>query len=302
VPGGCTISLPSAHSRALRKLCACGRSRSFPFCDNSHEEEGWTCASSSTWARIGFCASERYHNLALKLASHHQGALCWPGEPFPVVDRLVTIVDGTDLELPLAVHREVQARTRTVISLGIPANLLQGIFAGCQVVDLGTIDIFEAFQRIAALVNGGLGPAAALSSLTMHTGFISHAVHDEPLLMPVVDYLRRHFPVNLFVCADSIQPGTNWQDMILTALREQQVFMALLSEASRSSHFCSFEIGVAHGLHKPIRLLSLDGSPPPAFVQHIQVVDLPRLCRQKPWLDLQDILVFELLKGLGDQG
>jgi hypothetical protein len=211
------------------------------------------------------------------------------------------MVDGTDLELPLALHRAIQARTRLVITLGVAGDLLQGVFPDCQIVDLGDVDLFEAFKRIEAIVEGGRGQPVSAPARALQTGFISHAVRDEALLLPAVEYLRRYFRVNLFLCADSILPGTNWQDTILTALVEQQCFVGLLSAASLASHFCSFEIGVACGLHKPMRFLSLDGSHPPAFVQHIQVVDLPRLARQKPWLDVQDILVDELLNVLSGE-
>src|SRR6185295_2137333 len=135
---------------------------------------------------------------------------------------------------------------------------------------------------------------------TLHGAFLSHAVGDEALILSVIDYLRRYFKADLFLCADSILSGTNWQDTISAALFGREYFVSLLSKANLASHFCSFEIGVAYALRKPIRLLSLDGSPPPAFVQHMQFVDLPRLARQKPWLDIQDILVDELLKVLSE--
>lgn len=240
----------------------------------------------------------RYQNLARKLASHFGGAFFWPGGPQPIVDQLVTVVDGTDLELPLALHDVVQAHNRTVVTLGAAAGLLQGVFAGCQVVELGTVDLFEAFKRIVEMMDRGATVPGR--RLELNTGFISHAVLDEPVLSPAVVYLRRYYKADLFTCADSIAPGANWQDAILTALAERQRFVGLLSQASRASHFCSFEFGVACALHKPIRLLSLDGSPPPVFLQHVQAADLPRLARQRPWLDMQDVLADELLKALSD--
>jgi hypothetical protein len=199
----------------------------------------------------------------------------------------------------LAVHCAIQARERVVVTLGIPPSLLQGAFAGCEVLDLGRVGLFDAFKQIEALVDCGRTAGGPADPAILHTAFVSHAVRDEALLLPVVDYLRRYFAADLFLCADSILPGSNWQDGIWKALQEQEYFIEILSEASRASHFCSFEIGAAYALRKPLRLLSLDGAPPPAFVQHIQVVDLPRLARQRPWLDVQDVLVDELLNVLG---
>jgi hypothetical protein len=269
-----------------------------PFCDNSHEAEGWTCAGDGSWAHFGFCASYRYQNLVRKLASHYQGALCLPGEPLPAVDLLVTVVDGTDLELPLVLHRGIRARDRLVVTLGVAGGLLQEVFAGDRVLDLGHVDLFEAFRQVRAVLDGKAEPAATPCPVRLHSAFISHAVRDEALVVPAVGYLRRYYQADLFLCADSIAPGTDWQGTIGRALRGQAVFVGLLSEASLASHFCSFEIGVASALEKPIRLLSLDGSPPPVFVQYLQVIDLPRVARQRPWLDLQNILVDELLSAL----
>jgi len=87
----------------------------------------------------------------------------------------------------------------------------------------------------------------------------------------------------------------------LDALRNQDRFIALLSKISLASHFCSFEIGSANALSKPIALISLDGSVPPVFVQHIQAIDLPRILLQESWLDPQDALLRELLNVLGSR-
>ena len=43
------------------------------------------------------------------------------------------------------------------------------------------------------------------------------------------------------------------------------------------------------------QIVSLDGSLPPAFVQHLHMVDIPRLARAKPWLSESDIVMEELL-------
>lgn len=35
-----------------------------------------------------------------------------------------------------------------------------------------------------------------------------------------------------------------------------------------------------------------------AFVQHLQCVDIPRMQRLKPWLDIEDIVLEEMLKAM----
>lgn len=289
------------------KLCVCGRSALFPICDESHVAEGWVCATDITWANYGFCASYRYENLVRKLAAHYQGVTCLAGEPFPALETLLIIVDGTDLEFPVEANRQIRAKRRLVVTLGIASPFLNGVFPGCQIVNLAGNNIFQSFKRIRMFLDesDGNGQVQDISNVvpmpaeaTLKSVFISHAVKDEPLIMPVIDYLRRYFQVDLFTCADSIPASTNWQAEIIDALRAKDIFVVLLSQATSTSHFCSFEIGMAYALKKPIILISLDGSRPPIFVQHLQTVDLTRLERQKPWLDKGDLLLDELLKVL----
>jgi len=292
------------YLRSTKKLCVCARSKIFPICDNSHQEEGWSCALDESWSKFGFCASYAYQNLARKLAAHYQAALVLPGESKHVVDTLVTIVDGSDLEFPLAVQAQVQARHRMVVTLGAPGTLLQPLFTGSQLIELGRdVTVFEAFKQIRAYLDGDsqLNSTEALPALTLPKAFISHAVKDEALVLPAAEYLRNYFAADLFLCVDSISPGVNWQDTILTALQSKTIFVLLLSKSTLASHFCSFEIGFAYALNKPMRIFSLDGSLPPSFIQHIQVVDLPRLAQQKPWLDQADILLDELIHALASE-
>lgn len=291
--------IESIQIHPTQKLCVCGRSKNFPICDNTHESEGWTCAVDVTWSKFGFCASYRYQNLARKLASHYEGALVLPGEHFHRVDVLATIVDGTDLAFPKSVQPELSAKKRIIFSLGTAGGLLQTIFPASEIVHLGQITVFDAFKQIRNLLDGGQREATPTTlPQVLPSAFVSHAVSDEPLLMPVIDYLRHHFQADLFLCADSIQTGSNWQDTIYAALEGKDQFVVTLSEATLASHFCSFEIGMAFALKKPIMMLSLDGSRPFSFVQHIQAVNLPRIAKQKPWLTLSDILLDELLRGL----
>lgn len=284
---------------SISKLCVCGRSAEFPICDNSHEEEGWTCAAEVAWNRLGFSASRRYQNLARKLASHYEAALILPGEPYHAVDTLVTVVDGTDLQFPLAIQSQIQARQRWVVSLGAATTLLASQLSADKIVDLGHIPPFQAFSHIRqALDKGASAPPEPTARQMLASAFISHAIKDEPLLLPAIHYLRDYFQANFFLCADSIPSGSDWQKTIDRALHQQDIFVVLLSKAVLASHFCSFEIGMAYALKKPIVILSLDGSRPPAFVQHLQMIDLPRIAYQKPWLTLPDILLDELLNSL----
>ena len=282
-----------------RQLCVCGRSNELPLCDGSHAGEGWTCAANSKWERFGFCASRRYQNLATKLASHFQGALWREGEKCTPVETLITIADGTDLEYAILANQLPESDERVVVLFGAAAGLARDLFPGSRLLDLGDLQPIQAFRRITSFLEAESpeenlsGPPTELSS-----AFIAHAVKDEGLLTPVIDYLTRFFRADLFTCAGSIGPGEDWHRTILEGLRSKDRFVYLLSKASADSHFCSFEIGMASGLGKPTSIISLDGSAPPQFIQHIQCVDLDRIIRYKPWLDRGDLILEELIRAL----
>ena len=124
--------------------------------------------------------------------------------------------------------------------------------------------------------------------------FLSHATADEAQLRTAVALLRR-LGVEIFLCGDSIRGGARWWDTILTALRDCDRFVLVLSPESRQSSWCAFEAGAAVALGKPIRLLSLDGAPPPSFLGHLQMLDVPRVIRSRPWLSMEDALVESLI-------
>jgi hypothetical protein len=279
-----------------KALCICDRSQSPPWCDGSHKSEGWTCAEDSNWTKYAFCAPGRYQNLARKLASHYDGALLTSQSSQIEAETLVCLLDGTDLKRTATLLEGVEAPRRLLISLGVSGHLLAPTFPGFEVHDLKEIEPLTAFARIRDILEQGA--AANVESRCLESAFISHAVTDEPVLMKAVEYIREFFELDLFLCADSIGPGQNWQQSIHQALVEKDRFVMILSEHTLKSHFCSFELGVAVACRKPILLLSLDGSRPPSFVQHIQAVDLPRIQKRRPWLDLSDLLLWELLEGL----
>jgi hypothetical protein len=64
--------------------------------------------------------------------------------------------------------------------------------------------------------------------------------------------------------------------------------------------YCAFEVGVAMALKKPIRIISLDGSSPPSFLQDVQAFDLQRLLIRKPWLTPVDGLLEAFLDAMGE--
>lgn len=282
-------------TRASRPLCICGRSATAPFCDGSHDGEGWACSGEEATGPV-FAASPRYENLARKLAGHHGGRVWAPGSGDFAATRLILLLDGFDLEVPRRARERVAADSVEVVSLGLDAALLAGAFPGAR-IRAAAADPLGAFSAVNALL-AGEAAAASPAPATLRAGFLSHAVADEPSLLPVVETLRAGFGADLFLCADSIPGGSDWQATIDAALRDAPVFVLLLSVASAASHFCAYEAGVARGLGKDLRVISLDGTAPPAFLQHVQAAELPRKAAARPWLDPEDLLLEELLGAL----
>lgn len=280
------------------KLCVCGRSNTFPVCDNSHNSEDWSCEVEIKWAKLGFCSSYHYQNIAHKLAASYPSSLWITNQIAAQVETLVIIVDVTDLEFAVTIRQQIQSKQCIFIMMGGKADLLLPHFPDCRIVSIDEKDIFQAYSHIKhALGSGEIETQINIvKKVPLHSAFLSHAVKDEALIIPAVEYLKRYFETDFFICANSIEPGTAWQTEIVAALKAQDYFIAFISEALVKSHFCSFEIGAAYALEKPIVLISLDGTLPPPFVQHLHMSDVKRIQQQKSWLEESDILLEVMLK------
>ncbi|HEY9841988.1 MAG TPA: toll/interleukin-1 receptor domain-containing protein [Candidatus Obscuribacterales bacterium] len=282
-----------------KKLCVCGRSQHYPICDASHESEGWTCQTDAHWATYGFCASPLLQNLAMKLSSHYQGLLCnSPGQAYQV-ETLVILVEGTELAKPLAIAAQVESRRRIVMGLGHGTALLQPLFADSEIYALAPDRIPHAFAQVKAIL---AGDAELVTPAETRRLFVSHAVADERLIMPVLSYLKSHYQARIFACQDSIPEGRSWHEAIITGLTNADRVVVLISRAMLASTFCAFEIGYALALEKELSLILLDDTHPPAYVQHLQMNDLGRCSRLQPWLSQSELLTDLLLQQLERAG
>jgi len=269
--------------------CICGRSETFPVCDGGHQSESWSCdhIGGGTIVRGG----RHLTSAALRLA-HHLGARpVDPADPVPErAQRLVLLVDATDLpDLPTHLSRPTADHVE-ILAVDLPAAAVQTVAPEATVREVRCPNPLQLWRAVtAALADQPARPAE------LDSAFVSHAVADEPLLLPVVDRLRRHAGADLFLCADSLQPGDRWLDRILAELDAARRFLLVVSAASAGSTFCAFETGWARRAGTPIYTVSLDGTPPPAFVGDVQAVDLVRHRAARPWLTpdeaLTDVLV-----------
>lgn len=308
-------------------LCACGKSKTFPLCDGSHVAENWTCVSRSQVAEFAVTCSPRYETIARKLASELGGSLCLPGgqRAFPSsAAALLVLTDSLDLAAVTDCYKKLRGRCKSaiVLALGPGSSLLHLHFADCSLWDLSALnlEVFDVFSAAASIARGTFHrsqlknsgvrqiiaqvpprnvPFPSPATVSLHPAFVSHAVRDEHLLQKPIRLLREWYGAELFLCADSIPPTANWYQQIETSLRESTVFIGLISQSLVASKFCAFEMGAAMALQKPMYLISLDGTMPPAFVQHLQCVDIPRMQRLKPWLDVEDLVLEEMIKAMG---
>jgi hypothetical protein len=167
-------------------------------------------------------------------------------------------------------------------------------FPGFEVLQACPANPLHLWRAVtAALDEGTATPPTRLLS-----GFLSHAVQDEPLLQGAVDYLREQLGARLFLCADSISPGRPWKHEIESALLASDRFVFFGSAASASSAYCAFEAGFASALRKDIRVVLCDDTPVPAFLASIQAVSVPRTLRRRPWLTEHEVIVDALLDAL----
>ena len=74
-------------------------------------------------------------------------------------------------------------------------------------------------------------------------------------------------------------------------MRESECLCFAISSAFVRSSFCAFEVGMARALQKRLSLFCLDTAVPPAYIQDVQALSVPRLQLQKPWLNEQEALL-----------
>lgn len=280
-------------SGVSQKRCVCGRSARFPLCDGSHGD-GWECAA--TARSVGTCVLAGPHlaSLGERLAHREGGIAAHRLEGGITAERLIVLTDGTDLDALQPELARVTGRACDLVVVEAPVACAARLGRGFRVHHAAPDDPLHLWRSVLAALEGEVDAPAALPR-----AFVSHAVADEPVLQPVIDYLSRWAGAEIFLCADSIAVGEGWREAIDRALRDSEVFVLVGSAAAFASTYCAFEVGQALALGKPCRVVSLDGTPPPAFVGHVQATDLRRHRARRPWLSEGEALVDALLDAMG---
>lgn len=279
---------------AGQKRCVCGHSSSYPICDETHVGTDWSCKRDTgphlEWI---FVASASLQNLALRLAHQFEGLAVWERGEALRCERLVVITDGHRLSQLQSVMAAVDARQTTVLGVGMAGEAVRWAFPGLPWVTIPDDSMTTLWHDARRALEA---PRASQPQLPP-TVFVSHAVADEPEILPVLEVLTERYGVELFICSH-IKSGKRWHKEILDHLHEYERFVFLNSAAASASTFCAFECGVALSTSKSVHVIGLDDANPPAYLQHLQMASVPRRVAVRPWLTTRDVLLELLLEAL----
>ena len=290
------------NSKQQKIRCACGLSQKMPWCDGGHQDETWFCEAKvvASFNRAIY-ASAGLYNLGKRLAWRFDGQSLRFGKRAQG-KKLLIVDDGSQLQqtcdalddfdfddvLYIGVDFDPSAIAKT---LNIPNYYhVKGSLTDSFVQLEQLLDYWFEHGALPANIDTDAENKQQLQNI-----FISHAVADEVLLIPAVEFIRKLTSSKVFLCFDSIQSGGKWRREIDTALKQTDLFVVVISQDSVKSTYCAYEIGFAQALGKPIKLISLDGTLPPPFVSHIHCIDLRREIAAKPWLGEDSALKLHLL-------
>jgi len=266
------------------KQCICRKSSRFPICDGSHTKYSWCKPNTHSDVSTVVICSPSLTPLGEWWANHVQGLLfCDLSKSIEhTIQNLWILSDGIDIDILRVLLQQIPHSTEHWIHLSsaplIPQNLLHR----------NNIELFH-YQlpediTLDQLTISSLRPCTTKSP-RHHNIFVSHAVHDEPFLLPILQVLQDLYGIKFFNCAN-IPQRTEWYSIIESNLRQTDTVWAFCSTSFAKSTFCAFEIGLARGLDKTIDLISIDTSEPPAHLQHQNMASAVRTQHQRPWLSL----------------
>lgn len=284
------------HEQTFKKRCICGQSMAMPLCDGKHRTEGWNCGEmTNEVVPLAFVASANLRNLADRLAHRFSAISLNSLDGDLRSERLVILADGHNLERLKQWSERCQAREQTLIGVGVDPRVIQWAFPRAGFLRVSDHPAESLWHVVESAV---LAKPEETAPLPRPAVFLSHSAEDEGALYPVLNVLREQLGVKVFLCADSIPAGAAWRQEIRQNLDSCDLFLYIASERSNGSVYCSFEAGMAAALGKRIRIVSLDGSLPPAHLQDIQAAAVPRLMQRKPWLSRSDAILEATLEAV----
>ena len=275
-----------------RRRCVCGRSKTAPLCDGAHASEAWSCAQPSREVELLVASSPALVNFAERLAHSLGGQAAHKSDQLSA-QRVLRLADA---QVPRPAPYLSASRALTIV-IDAPLSLVVPLIPegesalGLEEEGLEPAQLWRAIKaRAEDPASWEPAPRWELNE-PRPALFLSHAIADERLLLPVVQRLREGYGLQVFVCVDSLEAGGHWRDELHEALESSSLVIIALSEALARSTFCAYEVGVAHGRGIPTLALSLDGVTPPLYLSHLQTVDVPRQQVIKPWLSQEELLL-----------
>lgn len=275
------------------KQCFCNKSKTHPICDGSHSSLQWSCqAKETTLTDYAFFTNPKLENMALKAAHHFEGESHVNLRNSVHCETAVYFSDGTDFSTFEKWSLKIDASSYYLVLLGqnIPIPKTPDYWS---VIHLSNLSEHPLLELQSKLEKSHLEPPTKKQRI-----FLSHSVSDEIKIQKLVDYLREYLQLDIFLCGDSLKSGESWYQEIETQLKNCDHFVLINSQSVLSSTFCAYEAGMAKALNKNISIISLDGTAPSAYFQHLHMYDCPRLQQSKPWLDQHEILIESFYKVL----
>lgn len=272
------------------RRCVCGRSQALPLCDGSHHSDAWSCLDEREEATLLVASSPSLMSFAERLAHSLGGQVAHKSSQLSA-RRVIRLVDA---QVPRPAPHLSAERALTLV-VDAPLELIAAQLPEGEGVAVAEGE--EPHQLWRSIKSLSKDPAQWepkspwVRAQALPRVFISHAIADEPLLMPVIRRLRDSYKLEVFVCVDSLEAGGRWREELQVALEGTDLVIIALSEALTRSTFCAYEVGLAHGRGIPTLSLSLDGVTPPLYMSHLQTLDLLRQRAIRPWLSEGELLL-----------
>ena len=278
------------------KRCICKRSSLHPLCDGSHADQPWCAPKPLEHITRLVIASPSLSSLAEWWAAKINGQTI-TNLTHPIqgsVEELWVLSDGVQLPLLKLLLEQIPHRIERWIHTD-----------EAPLVPLDWLNRHEQYHHLLPTdfelqtLNPNDMPSIRPISIEFQRIFVSHAVSDESMLLPVLEHMESLYNIEFFICS-TIPSQANWYSEIEQHLRKSDIVWAFLSMDFSHSTFCAFEIGMARALDKKIQLFSIDGSTPPTYIQHQQMHSLQRVQSYLPWFSQVEVLVHICTKTLNE--
>ena len=276
------------------RRCICKRSSRYPLCDGSHTEQPWCTQKPLEKIDRLVISSPSLSNLAEWWAVKVQGQTITELTQtiLESVEEIWVLSDGVQLPLLKLLLEQIPHHTEHWIHTEQNPTLpTDWIHRHDQHHHYLPSD-FE-LETLNPRTLDQIHPTPIGSTRI----FVSHAVYNEGILLPVLEQLSGLYKIDFFICSN-ISSQANWYSEIEQHLRTSDVVWAFLSKAFAQSTFCAFEVGMARALQKRMHVFSIDAAAPPAYIQHQHLQSLDRVQSHFPWLSQSEVLIHMCTKAL----